>query len=274
MNKVIDIDSFLGLSEGQLQTLDTLNVSGDESVHLAKLFKRNDSSYEKFFENLKRCHRLVDLSLSGQELESIPEGVFSQLRQLRVLDLSENELSHLPDDFNALAKTLKDLDLEDNKLEILPNLREFKNIKQLDCSGNITLDSLPDLPPFGRLDIDLVKKQSFLCVDEKLKDQVPEHLKPIMSYESTRYFLCLRGLEEVSQNLNLWSYGVIRFLPGRVLKKRINHPKTYCQGVQLRVQLALSYHISLSKTWTRLRAQLAVGHQIRLVRLFLLFSVA
>ena len=48
MNKVIDIDSVVGLSEGQLQTLDTLNVSGDESVHLAKLFKRNDSSYDFF----------------------------------------------------------------------------------------------------------------------------------------------------------------------------------------------------------------------------------
>ena len=211
MNKVIDIDSFLGLSEGQLQTLDTLNVSGDESVHLAKLFKRNDSSYEKFFENLKRCHRLVDLSLSGQELESIPEGVFSQLRQLRVLDLSENELSHLPDDFNALAKTLEDLGLEDNKLEILPNLSEFKNIKQLDCSGNIILDSLPDLPPFGRLDIDLVKKQSFLCVDEKLKDQVPEHLKPIMSYESTRYFFMspwIRRGEPESKPLVIWGYSI------------------------------------------------------------------
>ena len=175
MNNVSDIDSFLGLSEEQLQTLDILNVSGDETVNLAKLFKRNDSRYKKKLENLKWCHRLVDLNLSGQELESIPEGVFSQLRQLRALDLSENELSHSPDDFNALAKTLKDLDLEDNKLEILPNLSEFKNIKQLDCSGNITLDSLPDLPPFGRFDIDLDRKQRFLFVDEKLKDQVPEH---------------------------------------------------------------------------------------------------
>jgi hypothetical protein len=52
MNKVIDIDSVVGLSEGQLQTLDTLNVSGDESVHLAKLFKRNDSSYEFFFSKI------------------------------------------------------------------------------------------------------------------------------------------------------------------------------------------------------------------------------
>ena len=75
--------------------------------------------------------------------------------------------------FHALAKTLKDLDLEDNKLEILPNLSEFKNIKQLDCSGNITLDSLPDLPPLGRFDIDLDRKQRFLFVDEKLKDQFP-----------------------------------------------------------------------------------------------------
>ena len=91
MNKVSDIDSFLGLSKEQLQTLDTLNASCDETVHLAKLFERNYSSYEKH-ENLQQCHRLVNLNLSGQELESIPEGVFSQLRQLRELDLSENEL--------------------------------------------------------------------------------------------------------------------------------------------------------------------------------------
>ena len=47
MNNVSDIDSFLGLSEEQLQTLDILNVSGDETVNLAKLFKRNDSRYKK-----------------------------------------------------------------------------------------------------------------------------------------------------------------------------------------------------------------------------------
>jgi hypothetical protein len=44
---VSDIDSFLDLSEEQLQTLDILNVSGDETVNLAKLFKRNDSRYKK-----------------------------------------------------------------------------------------------------------------------------------------------------------------------------------------------------------------------------------
>ena len=47
MNNVSDIDSFLGLSEEQLQTLDILNASGDETVNLAKLFKRNDSRYKK-----------------------------------------------------------------------------------------------------------------------------------------------------------------------------------------------------------------------------------
>ena len=47
MNNVSDIDSFLGLSEEQLQTLDILNVPGDETVNLAKLFKRNDSRYKK-----------------------------------------------------------------------------------------------------------------------------------------------------------------------------------------------------------------------------------
>jgi hypothetical protein len=47
MNTVSDIDSFLGLSKEQLQTLDTLNASGDETVHLAKLLERNYSSYEK-----------------------------------------------------------------------------------------------------------------------------------------------------------------------------------------------------------------------------------
>ena len=110
MNNVSDIDSFLGLSEEQLQTLDILNVSGDETVNLAKLFKRNDTrSRFKKMENIKRCHRLVDLNLSGQELESIPEGVFSQLRQLRALDLSENELSHSPDDFSCIGEDVKGL---------------------------------------------------------------------------------------------------------------------------------------------------------------------
>ena len=147
-----------------------------KTVHLAKLFERNYSSYEKH-ENLQRCHRLVNLNLSGQELESIPEGVFSQLRQLRELDLSENEPSHWSEDFNALAKTLEEFDLEDNKLEIFSNLSEVKNIKQLDFSGNITLDRLPDLPPLCRFDIGLVRKQRFLCVDEKLKDQSSRALK-------------------------------------------------------------------------------------------------
>jgi len=55
MNKVSDIDSFLGLSKEQLQTLDTLNASGDETVHLAKLFERNYSSYEK----MKICNSVI-----------------------------------------------------------------------------------------------------------------------------------------------------------------------------------------------------------------------
>jgi hypothetical protein len=55
MNTVSDIDSFLGLSKEQLQTLDTLNASGDETVHLAKLLERNYSSYEK----MKICNCVI-----------------------------------------------------------------------------------------------------------------------------------------------------------------------------------------------------------------------
>ena len=96
--------------------------------------------------------------------------------------------------FIALAKTLDDFDLEDNKIEIFPNWSEFKNMKQLDCSGNITLDRLPDLPPLCSFDIGLVRKQRFLCVDEKSKDQVLEHWKPMTSYESTRYVSMSPGI--------------------------------------------------------------------------------
>ena len=53
--------------------------------------------------------------------------------------------------------------------------------------------------------------------------------------------------------------GLFYFSPGGY-----NHQKAYCQGAQLRVQLALSYHISLSKAWKQPRGQLAASYSINL----------
>lgn len=97
-----------------------------------------------------------NLNLSGQNLKSIPEYVFS-MTQLENLDLSNNELTGAPQSQIGNLTNLKTLNLKNNNLTVLPaELGRLSSLVSLDVSDN-RLTGLPleigDLNNLKNLDV-------------------------------------------------------------------------------------------------------------------------
>ena len=71
-------------------------------------------------DDLRHLSGLEWLSLAGQRLAGLPEGVFSDLTSLEVLNLAGNQLAALPPDAFAGLRRLQWLSLFDNRLRELP----------------------------------------------------------------------------------------------------------------------------------------------------------
>jgi Leucine-rich repeat (LRR) protein len=86
-------------------------------------------------------HRVVELSLTGLGLSTVPEEVW-QLQQLQTLNLYNNRLETLPEAIGNL-KWLKYLNLEKNQLRELPaSLGKLQRLQQL----NLQTNQLTELP--------------------------------------------------------------------------------------------------------------------------------
>lgn len=157
---------------------------------LDMLWRDGDTRYVNYFKNL---HNLVVLDISHNNLNFIPEQVFSSLPDklselyirnnklksftwgkliflcsLTVLDLSGNSLSSVPRMLSNCAKTLKKLILHKNQIQRLtPDfLKGAYNLKYLDLSFNniqhIEKSSFPD-DVVKLMDMLLLHNNRFLC---------------------------------------------------------------------------------------------------------------
>ncbi|XP_028991652.1 toll-like receptor 7 [Betta splendens] len=157
---------------------------------LDMLWRDGDTRYVNYFKNL---HNLVVLDISYNNLNFIPEEVFSNmpnnlselyirknrfksfmwgkltfLRSLTVLDLSGNSLSSVPKILSNCAKSLKKLILHNNQIiKLTPDfLKDSHNLKYLDLSFNhimhIEKSSFPD-DVVDQMDMLLLHNNNFQC---------------------------------------------------------------------------------------------------------------
>jgi Leucine-rich repeat (LRR) protein len=86
------------------------------------------------------------LNLSGNRLEGLSDGIFSELHKLENLQLSHNLLKNLPDDVFANLTELFVLYLKNNQLEELPlSIENLSNLVQLDVTRNPLIDPIQPL---------------------------------------------------------------------------------------------------------------------------------
>uniref|UniRef100_A0AAG5DWX7 TIR domain-containing protein n=1 Tax=Anopheles atroparvus TaxID=41427 RepID=A0AAG5DWX7_ANOAO len=81
---------------------------------------------------------LAHLDLSGNQLETLPANLFTELPKLTSLDLKKNRLTALPRDIFGANRQLVELDLSHNGLEELPDslLQDQRNLKTLYLNYN------------------------------------------------------------------------------------------------------------------------------------------
>ncbi|NXL25168.1 LRC3B protein, partial [Setophaga kirtlandii] len=99
----------------------TCSLSGDQNVNCSNA-------------NLKEIPRdlppdTILLYLDSNQITSIPNGIFKDLHQLRVLDLSKNGIEFIDEHaFKGVAETLQTLDLSDNRIKSV-HKNAFNNLK-------------------------------------------------------------------------------------------------------------------------------------------------
>ncbi|XP_013149323.1 PREDICTED: uncharacterized protein LOC106111726 [Papilio polytes] len=101
-----------GIPDGVSEKVTRLNLSSNE--------------ISKFPENLNKLHNLVDLDLSNNRINSIPEDALNNMTSLELLNLSQNDfnswLNLNPNELLQPATNLKILDLSYNKFYTMDNL--------------------------------------------------------------------------------------------------------------------------------------------------------
>ena len=132
----------------------TLFIDGITTSHLggwhkyySELYLENMNLTELpagVFDGLDRVEYLWKLSLKGNALRTLPEGLFRNLSSLILLDLQGNRLRTLPEGLFWNLSNLSELHLEDNGLRTLPEgvFQSLSRLEELDLSKN-TLNTLP-----------------------------------------------------------------------------------------------------------------------------------
>ena len=97
------------------------------------------------FDGLDRVKYLRKLSLKGNALRTLPEGLFRNLSSLIILDLQGNRLRALPEGVFRNLTSLWELHLQGNRLRTLPEglFRNLTSLWKLHLQGN-RLRTLPE----------------------------------------------------------------------------------------------------------------------------------
>nr|WBP49915.1 Toll-like receptor protein [Mimachlamys nobilis] len=113
-----------------LPSLDTLNFSGNKLS--------NSSALARAFLHLEN---LTELCLTGNNLQSLPDGMFESMVKLKTLDLSQNSLQSLKSETFRGLLFLTNLRLASNRITDLPAdiFHNLRLLDELDLSNNALL---------------------------------------------------------------------------------------------------------------------------------------
>ena len=124
-------DDCASVADDDLREIDELRVRGPD----AGAGRRPTTLKVRDFDGLAA---LQLLDLSGNQLDSLPEGVFGGLAVLRVLDLGGNRLESLPEGAFGGLDALEELDLSQNAIAALAEgaLAGLGRLRRIDVGGN------------------------------------------------------------------------------------------------------------------------------------------
>lgn len=170
-----------------------------------KSFKMNNCAFTEFPSFLLMNSLLTVLDVSRNELESLPDTFFADLKSLENANLGHNTFSKIPsipanhplkklilqfnvvDELKGLNECLTHLDVSFNQLNTLGNLP--KSLTHLNASFN-------DLTSFGNLSELSELKTLYLAYNQELKGEIPslKHLSDV--HISCSPFLSLKKLAD------------------------------------------------------------------------------
>lgn len=107
------------------------NISGIKNLINLKTLNLSRNDLVDFPVEIAQLVQLETLYLNQNKIQTIPDGIFNQLQQLKFLKLSTNHLSKIPSDLGC-CKSLQYLNLSHNSLKDLPEVvLELQNLKEL-----------------------------------------------------------------------------------------------------------------------------------------------
>ncbi|KAL9967832.1 hypothetical protein ACROYT_G026129 [Oculina patagonica] len=81
------------------------------------------------------CVSISGMDLDANQITSLPDGVFVNLRDLEYLSLSDNKIQHLPNDLFCCSPKLQYLYLENNMISLITNETFARTTNIMHLSG-------------------------------------------------------------------------------------------------------------------------------------------
>lgn len=136
------------------ENIDNTNARGDdtqpvEEPQTNKKLDLSNQNIQKIPEYVFSQKNLEELDVSNNQLTGAMQAEIRQLQNLKVLDASGNQMTGVPAEIGQL-RDLQVLDLSNNQLTGLPHeLGNLQNLKTLDISGNA----------YSELDLNTIQKK-------------------------------------------------------------------------------------------------------------------
>ncbi|EEZ99173.2 toll-like protein [Tribolium castaneum] len=121
----------LDLSDNQIETIHTLPLKSLKNLDLS--YNKNLVLPEQFFSNL---YRLEQIDLSGCNLTQLPNNMFKNCHELKMVALRRNNLKYFPQKFFDNLYNLEELDVASNQIESIPDLQSLTKLKIIKLENN------------------------------------------------------------------------------------------------------------------------------------------